>query len=65
MKPDLHCIQECVRKGSKYGLWSGKHVYPLQPQSQAASYEAQNVEVRGELRNGTIYISSISESKSH
>jgi hypothetical protein len=59
MKPDLQCIRACVRKGSKYGLWSGNHVYTLEPQSEAASYAAQNVEVRGTMRNDTIYITSI------
>jgi hypothetical protein len=59
MKPDLKCIQLCVRKGSKYGLWSGKHVYVLEPQGQAASFAARNVEVMGTMRNDTIHISSI------
>ena len=59
MKPDLNCIRLCVRKGSKYGLWSGNHVYVLEPQPKAATFAAQNVEVRGRMRNGTIYISSI------
>lgn len=59
MKPDLKCIQLCVRKGSKYGLWSGNHVYVLEPQQQAASFAAHNVEVRGTMRNGTIHIVSI------
>ncbi|MGI9071951.1 MAG: hypothetical protein ACR2JB_11725 [Bryobacteraceae bacterium] len=59
MKPDLKCIQLCVRKGSKYGLWSGNHVYVLEPQWQAASFAAQNVEVNGTIRNDTIHITSI------
>ena len=59
MKPDRKCIQLCVRKGSKYGLWSGDHVYVLDPQSQAAAYAAQNVEVTGTMSNGTIRITSI------
>lgn len=59
MKPDLKCIRLCVRKGSKYGLWSGNHVYVLEPQRQAASFAAQNVEVRGTMRNDTIHILSI------
>jgi hypothetical protein len=59
MKPDLQCIRLCVRKGSKYGLWSGNHVYVLEPQQQAASFAAQNVEVRGTMRNDTIHILSI------
>lgn len=59
MKPDLKCIQLCIRKGSKYGLWSGNQVYVLEPQQQAAPFAAQNVEVRGTMRNGTIQIQSI------
>ncbi len=59
MKPDIKCIQLCVRKGSKYGLWSGNHVYVLEPQRQAASFAAQNVEVTGTMRDGAIHIASI------
>ncbi len=59
MKPDLKCIQLCVRKGSKYGLWSGNHVYVLEPQRQADSFAATNVEVIGTMRNDTIHITSI------
>lgn len=59
MKPDLKCIQECVRKGSKYGLWSGNRVYVLEPQKEAASFAAQNVTVTGTLHNDTIQVTSI------
>jgi hypothetical protein len=59
MKPDINCIRTCVRKGSKYGLWAGNRVYELEPQKEAASYAAQNVEVHGTMRNDIIYISSI------
>ena len=59
MKPDLECIQRCVRKGSKYGLWSGNHVYVLEPQQQALSFAAQNVRVTGKQRGNTIHIVSI------
>lgn len=59
MKPDAHCVQLCVKKGSKYGLWSGNHVYVLEPQKQAAAFAAENVEVHGTMRNDTIYITSI------
>ena len=37
MTPDLACVRLCVRRGSKYGLWHGDHVYVLEPQSQAAN----------------------------
>lgn len=59
MKPDIKCIRLCVRKGSKYGLWSENHVYVLEPQRQAASFAAQNVEVTGTMRNDTIHFGSI------
>ena len=59
MKPDLRCIQTCIRKGSKYGLWSGNRVYVLEPQQKAASFAAQNVEVTGTLRKGVIRLVSI------
>lgn len=59
MQPDLKCIQRCVRQGSKYGLWSGNHVYVLDPQTRAASFAAQNVRVTGAMRDATIYITSI------
>jgi hypothetical protein len=59
MKPDLQCVQTCVRKGSKYGLWSGNHVYVLEPQQQAAKFAAQDVVVKGVISNDTIHITSI------
>ncbi len=63
MKPDIKCVQLCVRKGSKYGLWSGKRVYVLEPQSQAARFAAQNVKVTGTLSGDTIHIASIESGK--
>jgi hypothetical protein len=59
MKPDLKCIQLCVRKGSKYGLWSGNRIYVLDPQKQVAAFAAQNVEVKGAIVNDTIHVTSI------
>ena len=59
MTPDLACIRRCVKQGSKYGLWSGNHVYTLEPQSRAAKFAAENVRVTGNLANDTIYIQSI------
>ena len=49
----------CVRKGSKYGLWYGNHVYELEPQEKAAKSPAENVRVTGELVKNTIRIQSI------
>jgi hypothetical protein len=59
MTPDRACVRLCVRKGSKYGLWSGNHVYTLEPQSKAARFAAVNVHVAGELSNDVITIKSI------
>jgi hypothetical protein len=59
MKPDRACVRLCVRKGSKYGLWYGNHVYELEPQAQAAKFAAENVRVTGEMANDTIRIRSI------
>ena len=59
MTPDLACVRLCVRKGSKYGLWYGNHVYALEPQSKAARFAALNVHVVGELSNDVITITSI------
>jgi hypothetical protein len=59
MTPDLHCIRECVRKGSKYGLWSGNKVYVLEPQDRAAKFAAKNVRVSGKLDGETIHFDSI------
>ena len=59
MRPDRACVRICVRKGSKYGLWYGNHVYELEPQAQAAKFAAENVRVTGEMANDTIRIRSI------
>lgn len=59
MKPDIKCIRLCVKKGSKYGLWSGNRVLLLEPQNEAARFAAKNVEVHGTMANGVIQIKSI------
>ena len=59
MTPDRACVQRCVKEGSKYGLWSGNHVYTLEPQSKASKFAAENVRVTGEMSNDTIQIKSI------
>jgi hypothetical protein len=59
MKPDRQCIETCIKKGSKYGLWSGKQVYVLEPQAKAAKFAAENVEVKGTIVENTIHITSI------
>jgi hypothetical protein len=59
MTPDLECIRECVRKGSKYGLWVGNRVYALDPQNGAAKFAAKNVRVRGTLDGDTIHAASM------
>ena len=59
MTPDLKCIRRCVKKGSKYGLWSGNKVYALEPQAEATRFAAKNVKVTGTLSGDTIRISAI------
>lgn len=59
MKPSLKCIRLCVKKGSKYGLWSGDKVYELDPQGLAARFAAQNVKVTGTMSGGVIHAVSI------
>jgi hypothetical protein len=59
MTPDSACVRRCVKRGSKYGLWHGNHVYVLEPQSQAAKFVAKKVRVNGDLSNDTIHIKSI------
>lgn len=59
MTPDLKCIRLCVKRGSKYGLWSGNKVYVLDPQSEAAKYAAKNVKVTGTMSGDTIRAASI------
>jgi len=63
MTPDRACIRLCVKQGSKYGLWSGDHVYTLEPQLKASKFAAENVRVTGDLSNDTIQIKSIARIK--
>ena len=59
MTPDLKCIRRCVKKGSKYGLWSGNKVYTLEPQAEITRFAAKNVKVTGTLSGDTIRIAAI------
>ena len=59
MTPDRDCVRRCVKRGSKYGLWSGNHVYTLEPQAKASKFAAENVRVTGQMANDTIQITSI------
>jgi hypothetical protein len=63
MVPDKKCVQRCVRQGSKYGLWVGRHVYELEPQSKATRYAASDVSVTGTLDGETIHSDSIEPAK--
>jgi hypothetical protein len=65
MTPDLACVRRCVKQGSKYGLWSGDHVYTLEPQLKASKFAAENVRVTGDLSNDIIQIKSIAPIKLH
>jgi hypothetical protein len=59
MTPDRDCVRRCVKEGSKYGLWCQNKVYTLEPQSEAAKFAAEQVQVVGELSEGIIRIKSI------
>src|SRR6266404_3874254 len=59
MTPDLKCIRRCVKKGSKYGLWSGNKVYTLEPQAEITRFAAKNVKVTGTLSGDTIRVAAI------
>ena len=59
MTPDLKCIRRCVKKGSKYGLWSGNKVYVLEPQANASQFAGKNVKVTGTLSGDTIRIAAL------
>lgn len=59
MRPDAACVRECVRKGSKYGLWYGHHVYELEPQSKAKRFSAEEVRVTGRMENDVLHIATI------
>jgi len=48
-----------VKKGSKYGLWSGNKVYALEPQAEATRFAAKSVKVTGTLSGDAIRISAI------
>ncbi|WP_158750854.1 hypothetical protein [Acidobacterium sp. S8] len=65
MTPDRACVRRCVKQGSKYGLWMGNHVYPLEPQSKASKFAAENVRVTGQMANDTIQITSITPIEKH
>jgi hypothetical protein len=60
MTPDRACVRRCIKNGSKYGLWYKDHVYPLEPQTEAAKFAAESVRVTGSLSGDSIHIFSIS-----
>ena len=59
MTPDVECIRRCVKKGSKYGLWSGDKVYMLEPQPKVISLAGKNVKVTGALSGDTIQVEAV------
>ena len=63
MTPDKKCVDRCVREGSKYGLWVGRQVYVLEPQSKEARFAAIDVTVTGTLKGETIHIDTIEPKK--
>jgi hypothetical protein len=65
MTPDLKCIRRCVKKGSKYGLWSGDKVYTLEPQAKVMQFAAKNVKVTGVMSGETIRVAAIETIEMH
>ena len=65
MSPDRAYVRRCIRKGSKYGLWTGDQFYVLMPQAKAAMFPAENVQVVGRLVGDTIEIHSILPISAH
>ena len=59
MRPDLHCVRLCVKRGSKYGLWVDDKVYEIEPQAKASHFAAEEVTVTGQMTGDVIHIASI------
>ena len=51
--PDSRCVQECVKRGSKYALFDGKSVYVLSDQKAPEQFAGQKVKVVGTLHEKT------------
>jgi len=63
-KPDAQCVQKCVKSGSSYALVAGGKVYTLAGKPQTiAPFAGKHVKVEGELKNGTVTVSSIHAAK--
>ena len=59
MSPDRACVRLCVKKGSKYGLWTDNKVYVIEPQLKVSHFAADEVRVTGQMTNDVIHITSI------
>ena len=53
VSPDVKCVQECVKHGSKYALLVGSNVYTLSDQQTPGKFAAQKVKVTGVLYDKT------------
>ena len=59
-KSDAQCVQECVKAGSSYVLVVGAKVFALAgKQAAIAPFAGKPVRVEGEVKGGTITVSSI------
>jgi hypothetical protein len=53
VSPDSKCVQECVKRGSKYALFDGKSAYVLSDQKAAEPFAGQKVRITGTLNEKT------------
>ena len=51
--PDSKCVLECVKQGSKYGLYDGKTTYVLSDQKTPEQFAGQKVRITGTLYEKT------------
>ncbi len=45
--PDSKCVMDCVRAGSKYGLFDGKNVFILSDQKTPEQFAGRKVKITG------------------
>ena len=57
--------RRCVKKGSKYGLWSGDKVYTLEPQAKVMQFVAKNAKVTGVMSGEKIRVAAIETVEMH
>lgn len=61
-KSDADCTKECAKSGSMYVLVVGDKAYTLHAKADAlAAFAGKHVQVKGEVKQNTIEVSSIRE----